>query len=75
MCAVSMITGTFQQMYPQPNFFPPAIYPDFSEILKRLKAIDDKLGLADCQDAEKKKWMEAVDARMKALEEKTDAPY
>lgn len=68
MCAVSALTGQFQQMYPQPSQFPSFIYPDFSEIVRLLKTIDERLGLKDCQDAEKAKWMQALDERMKKLE-------
>ena len=40
------------------------------EIMEKLKALDEKLGLADCEDAEKTKWMKEIEERLKGLESK-----
>jgi len=38
------------------------------DILKRLDALDKKLGLAECEDPKKAEWMKAVEERIAELE-------
>lgn len=41
---------------------------DLKDILKRLDALDKKLGLAECEDPKKAEWMHGIEERLKALE-------
>ena len=81
MCAVSMISDHYNQPYqnPMPAVLWPAAVPptlpwtpdsfaDLKEILKRLDALDKKLGLAHCDDPKKAKWMKAIEKRLKKIE-------
>lgn len=69
MCVVSMVVEGLQQQYPVPvQFWPPPTVLEVSDILKRLDAIDKKLGLRDCDDADKIVWRKQLDERVKALE-------
>ena len=62
--------------------WPPALPPtlpwtreavdEFKEIIKRLDALDKKLGLEHCEDPKKAEWMQAIEARLKALETKAE---
>lgn len=72
MCVMSATIGALQQLYPNPQTFPVHIYPDLTAIMERLKAIDEKLGQPDCPAPEKKTWLEALEARVKALEEQSN---
>lgn len=42
-------------------------FDEFKEILKRLEALDAKLGEPDCEDPAKAAWMQDVEARLEAL--------
>jgi hypothetical protein len=42
----------------------------FKEIMKKVDTLDKKLGLGECEDTEKTKWMKAIEERLKALEPK-----
>lgn len=86
MCMVSAVTQFYDQTpkwnwrMPEPITWPsttPATLPwtkdsfdDLKEILKRVKALDDKLGLADCEDPKKAEWVKAIEDRLKALEQR-----
>lgn len=39
------------------------------ELIERTKQLDAKLGLPDCEDPKKAEWMQAIEARLKALED------
>jgi hypothetical protein len=41
---------------------------DLKDILKRLDALDKRLGLAECEDPKKAEWMAAIEARVGKLE-------
>jgi len=80
MCAVSMVYDRFGTGGPNP---PPYVWPqtlpstlpwtpdafaELKEIIKRLDALDKKLGLAECEDPKKAKWMATIEKRLKKLE-------
>jgi hypothetical protein len=81
MCAVSMIYDYYRQPtlpVPQPVPWPvhvpvtlpwtPDAFADLKEILKRLDALDKKLGLEHCEDPKKAEWMAEIEERLKRLE-------
>ncbi len=41
---------------------------EFKEILRRLEALDEKLGQPDCEDPAKAAWMRGVEDRLAMLE-------
>ena len=45
-----------------------AALDDLKDIIKRLDALDKKLGLAECEDPKKAEWMKGIEDRLKALE-------
>ena len=63
---------------PQPIPWPtgvPATLPwtreavdEFKEIIRRLDALDKKLGLEHCEDPKKAEWMQQIEERLKRLE-------
>jgi hypothetical protein len=52
------------------NNWPDNTVRQFAEIIQRLDAIDKVLGLRDCKDKEKQEFLDALDARIKAIEAK-----
>lgn len=38
------------------------------EIMKKMKELDEKLGLKDCEDPKKAEWMKAIEERVKRVE-------
>ena len=81
MCAVSMVNDHYNHLatnVPQPwlwnQALPPSLpwtnesFSDLKDILKRLEQLDKKLGLANCEDPKKARWMKAVEKRLKQLE-------
>ena len=67
MCMVSVINDYGRQNIPtvQWNY---NNFNEFKEILKRLEALDAKLGQPDCETPEKTAWMKEVEERLAALE-------
>lgn len=45
-----------------------AALDDLKDIIKRLDALDKKLGLAECEDPKKAEWMKGIEERLAALE-------
>lgn len=85
MCAVSMIYDHYyewQQTAPRPIPWPTAVpaslpwdrdtFDAVKDVIKRLDEIDKKLGLANCEDPKKAEWMQAIEERLKALEQKVE---
>jgi len=72
MCSVSVIHDYFQQR--------PAIKWDrdtlteYQEIVRRLDALDKKLGEPPCDDPSKAAWMREVEKRLSLLERGGGAP-
>ena len=68
MCVVSAIMDAGSNVpYYQ---WTPSTFSDFQEIIKRLDALDKKLGQPECHDPNKAKWMKKVEGRLKKLEAK-----
>jgi hypothetical protein len=40
------------------------------DIMEKMKALDTKLGLPDCEDPKKAEWMKSIESRLKKLEKK-----
>lgn len=69
-----------QSTYQQPVYVPwptgapaslpwtPDSFKLLKEIMEKLNVLDQKLGLGDCEDEEKIKWMKSIEERLKALE-------
>lgn len=68
MCMVSAISNYGQQI-PRQQWTQNTFY-DFTEILKRVEALDKKLDQPDCHDPAKAAWMREVEARLRKLEAK-----
>lgn len=67
MCAVSAMYDYGRTMIPLQDWTRPA-FNEFQEILKRIEALDKKLGQPDCEDPTKAAWMQQVEERLAALE-------
>ena len=86
MCAVSMVSeyynddNLFKHVSPKPMPWPstvptglpwsPESFNLLQEIMEKMKQLDDKLGLANCEDPKKAEWMKSIEARLKKLEGK-----
>jgi hypothetical protein len=80
MCAVSAVHdyyGNRPNLWPTPGLagvagpqWTPQTLIDFKDIIKRLEALDAKLGEPDCVDPAKEAWVAEVEKRLKALEVK-----
>lgn len=64
MCVVSMISGHYQQQFPIPNNFPPQIYPDYSELIRKARLYDELMKQKDCPDPAKEAWQKQVEKIM-----------
>lgn len=67
MCSVSVIMDYGRTRIP-PKQWTPSAWSEYKEILKRLEALDEKLGEPDCEDPAKAEWMENIEKRIAALE-------
>lgn len=71
MCVVSMIAEQYPRQFPNwpINTLPLQEAIDLKEILRRLDALDKKLGAINCpEDAPKREFFEALDNRIAELE-------
>lgn len=66
MCMVSMTSVAGSQILID-TWTRPA-FNEYQEILKRIEALDKKLGQPDCVDPAKEAWMRDVEKRLAALE-------
>jgi hypothetical protein len=48
----------------------PEAYKLLQDIMERMKKLDEKLGLPDCEDPKKAEWMKSVEQRIKKLEKR-----
>jgi hypothetical protein len=70
MCMVSVVMD-YGRNIPQQQWTTP-LWNDFSEVIRRLDALDKKLGEPECHDPAKAAWMREVEARLAKLETKED---
>lgn len=56
MCTVSMVVGHFQGQYQIPQTFPPIMYPDYMELVRKARLYDELMNQKDCPDPAKEKW-------------------
>ena len=65
MCTVSMITGHYQGLYPDPRYFPPVMYPDYSELVRKARLYDEMMKQPDCPDPKKDAWHKDLENLMR----------
>ena len=84
MCVVSMIIDYGRRTWGEPYEWRPTepyIIPQWPQpvksdwdrlldLIKKAKEIDEATGQPDCEDPKKVEWLEAMEKRMKALEDK-----
>jgi len=56
-----------RQRVPQRDWTRPA-WTEYQEVLRRLEALDAKLGQPHCDDPAKAAWMQEIEKRLAALE-------
>lgn len=66
MCMVSVMSVAGSQVSIM-DWTRPA-FSEYQEILRRIEALDKKLGQPDCVDPAKEAWMTQVEERLSALE-------
>lgn len=66
MCAVSMITGHYQQQYPRYQDFPSFEWPNYAELVRKAKLYDELTGQKDCPDPLKQAWHDQLEALYRA---------
>lgn len=71
-----LVPPPLPQPIPWPTGLPPSSLPwtrealdQLKDILKRLDALDKKLGLAECEDPKKAEWMKGIEERIAKLEQ------
>jgi hypothetical protein len=79
MCAVSMVSQHYgdqqewQKPFPWPTTVPNTLpwnndsYKLLQEIMIKMKEMDEKLGLKDCEDPKKAEWMKSIEDRLTKL--------
>ena len=82
MCVVSMVSDWYNDEWrrtnppiqPWPQVAPVTLpwdqttYNLLQEIMKKMKELDEKLGLPNCEDPKKAEWMKSIEKRLKKLE-------
>lgn len=66
MCTTSM-AADFAGCLP-PNVWTSDTYSQFLQLMAKLQQIDAKLGLPNCEDQEKLKWMKSIEDRLANIE-------
>jgi hypothetical protein len=61
MCVYSMVSRHYFERFPVPQNFPPFLYPDYKELLRKAAEYDRMTGQQDCPDPEKEKWNKEVE--------------
>jgi hypothetical protein len=69
MCMVSMVTEYGRDRIDVIKWTPDT-FSEYQEIIRRLEALDEKLGQPDCEDPAKTEWMREVEERLAKLEKK-----
>lgn len=65
MCTVSMITGHYQGLYPQPQQFPIYDYSNYQELLRKARLYDEMMKQPDCPDPAKEAWHRRLEDYMR----------
>jgi len=65
MCTYSMVVGHFHDRFPQFQQFPPALYPDFSELVRKARLYDEMMKQRDCPDPVKEEWQKKLEQFMR----------
>jgi hypothetical protein len=84
MCVTSMVGEFYGRTVPNPIVVPQPIpwptgaplglpwdreaFDMLKDIMARLDKLDKKLGLGECEDVEKTKWMKGIEERLKKVE-------
>lgn len=68
MCAISVVIDAAMTQFPPVNQWPLPQVTDMTEVVRLLKAIDDKLGTKDCVDAKKDAFLKELADRLAVLE-------
>lgn len=71
MCATSAIIREFMTQYPPVQHWPQPLLIDAQEIIRRLDALDKKIGAKDCYEPTKADFLKSLDDRLKKLEAAT----
>lgn len=71
MCAVSAVIGTLPQFSPI-EMWPLQPLQDLSEVIRRLDAIDKKMGAKDCHEPTKVGVLRKIEDRLADLERRVD---
>lgn len=69
MCVVSNTIDSVYKQYPPLNTWTYPQLVDMSEVIKRLDALDKKLGAMDCYDPKKQKFLQELKDRIEELEQ------
>jgi hypothetical protein len=65
MCVVSMISDHYMQRWPQPAQFPPQLFPDYSELLRKAAEYDRIMSQPECPAPEKVTWQQELEKIMR----------
>lgn len=65
MCAVSMISGHYRDLYPSPQQFPAFEYPNYQELIRKARLYDEMMKQPDCPDPNKAEWQRALELFMR----------
>lgn len=65
MCAVSMVTGHYRDLFPHYPSFPPAEYPNYAELVRKARLYDEMTKQRDCPDPAKEQWHKDLERHMK----------
>lgn len=65
MCTVSMVSDHYMERFPNPFTFPPVLYPDYAELLRKAKLYDEMTKQKDCPAPEKIEWQLEVEKFMR----------
>ena len=68
MCVVSVVVDASRQQWGQISQWPTEVAYDMKDIIRRLDAIDKKLGAKDCYDPKKQEFIAELEARIARLE-------
>lgn len=70
MCVVSMMIDSAGAQWPPIRQWPYQEAQDFSEIIRKLSEMDEKLGAKDCYDPKKEKFLQELADRITELEKR-----